>query len=161
MKQQHTSQQATTTDQPQRDDMPATPSELEIVQPVTTQLEKFLHFMSVMDLEMVQVVLDEGNEYRSKVDKEELGVSLKKAFAEFRKKGDEYLKVEPGKCINKRCRFGSGGYSFVGNKSDAHLDLITKGSANHVEEVFLCRSFRFRRGRKPKGEALIVYGSIF
>ena len=161
MKQQHTSQQATTTDQPQRDDMPATPSELEIVQPDQTQLEKFLHFMSVMDLEMVQVVLDEGNEYRSNADKEELEVTLKKAFAEFRKMGDEYLRVEPGKCINKRCRFGSGGYSFVGNKSDAHLDLITKGSANHVEEVFLCRSFRFRRGRKPKGEALIVYGSIF
>ena len=161
MKQQHTSQQATNTDQLQRDDIQATSSELEIVQPVTTQLEKFLHFMSVMDLEMVQVVLDEGNEYRSNADKEELGVSLKKAFAEFRKKGDEYLKVEPGKCINKRCRFGSGGYSFVGNKSDAHLDLITKGSSTHVEEVFLCRSFRFRRGRKPKGEGLIVYGSIF
>lgn len=161
MKQLYTSQQAIATEQPQDAEMPATPSELEIVQPDQTQLDKFLHFMSVMDLEMVQVVLDEGNEYRSNADKEELEVTLKKAFAEFRKMGDEYLRVEPGKCINKRCRFGSEGYSFVGNKSDAHLDLITKGSSTHVEEVFLCRSFRFRRGRKPKGEALIVYGSIF
>jgi len=161
MKQQDTTQQASTTEQPQRAEMPVITPEPEIVQSVPNQLEKFLHFMSVMDLEMVQVVLDEGNEYRSNADKEELEVTLKKAFAEFRKMGDEYLRVEPGKCINKRCRFGSGGYSFVGNKSDAHLDLITKGSSTHVEEVFLCRSFRFRRGRKPKGEALIVYGSIF
>ncbi len=161
MKQQHTTQHATTEEQSQRAEMPVITPVPEIVQSVPNQLEKFLHFMSVMDLEMVQVVLDEGNEYRSNADKEELEVTLKKAFAEFRKKGDEYLRVEPGKCINKRCRFGSGGYSFVGNKSDAHLDLITKGSSTHVEEVFLCRSFRFRRGRKPKGEALIVYGSIF
>ena len=158
MKQQDTSQQATTTEQPQRAKTPLTPQELEMARTFHNHREAFVHFMSVMDVEMVHDILKDSNKFQHGGNKAELAELLTDAFREFREKGDKYLKVEPGKCTNKNCNLHCPGYAFIGNVSGAHLDLIAKGSDTFVDEVFECLQLKLDNGEKPGGDRISIFG---
>ncbi len=123
--------------------------------------EAFLYFMSIMDVEMVHLILDNEKKYQHGGDKDYMAGLLKEAFREFKSMNDEYLIVQKGRCINKTCNFGCTGYSFIGNYSNAHLDLIAKGSKTNVEEVFECLSFRPNKGKKSDGPVVSIFGPPF
>ena len=68
---------------------------------------------------------------------------LQEVFAEFIEKGDIKLEAFPGNCKLCSCdSTGKSGYTFVGNNSRKHLDLIFKEEGEEIVDIFTCDDFK-------------------
>lgn len=90
---------------------------------------------------MLEVLLDESIAYQD-ATKEVFLEKLNGAFLKFEKNGDTYLSHHKGVCNSEECsNKGCSGYSFVGNNSKNHIDLIFQESDNEIDDIFHCNSF--------------------
>jgi hypothetical protein len=97
-----------------------------------------IKFISEMDSEMLSEVLSNDITYQD-ANKEVIVDKLSDAFNKFRKENDSYLTPFAGVCNSKECtNAGCKGYSFVGNKSGATLDLIIEEKNGEVNDIYHC-----------------------
>ncbi len=104
------------------------------------QREAFLYYMSKMDSEMLNLILEDNRTYQE-AKKEVFIDKINEALSLFSKKGDTELLVLKGECGNDACHKGCPGYAFIGNCSGAHLDLIIEGSSTQILDICHCCDF--------------------
>lgn len=109
--------------------------------------ELIIESFEKMDSEMLDILLDDDKTYQGatkKVFLEELNV----AFSKLKQRGDTLLIAHKGFCDSFECSYsGSKGYSFVGNKSKNHIDLIFEESNNEVKDICHCGIFKLNDKR--------------
>ena len=94
-----------------------------------------------MDLNMLDVLLDDNKTYQD-ARKEVFLEKISDAFLTFKENGDTHLMMLPGSCKSTICpNRGSTGYSFIGNNSKKHIDLIFHESDNNITDIFHCNEF--------------------
>lgn len=106
-----------------------------------TQEDAVIHFIQQLDIDMINTLLDEGRTYQD-MDKQNFVRKLGYAFDEFIDAGETYLNCTSGKCDAVKCNFQCRGFSFTGNNSDKHMDLIVEKDNNgKVQDIYECRFF--------------------
>jgi hypothetical protein len=99
-----------------------------------------LESFQAMNLSMLDVLLDESNTYQDVV-KDVFIEKLDKVFTNFKDNGDTHLLAFKGVCVSKECgNTGCFGYSFIGNNSKQHIDLIFDEASDDVKDIFQCRA---------------------
>jgi hypothetical protein len=113
-------------------------SDEEMHQPPRNQRQAFLYYMSKLDIEMIELILDDHKTYQD-VSKTIFIERLQNVLDNFISNGDTHLKLLNGECNNcyKSCK----GYSFIGNTSANHLDLIIVGSSTEIFDIYDCTDF--------------------
>src|ERR1039458_4600241 len=122
-----------------------------------TEKEAFLYYMERMDIEMLDLILDDGITYygvRKEVFLEKLGA----AFVEFKKSNDSSLRTYKGKCGSDSCpNKGIKGCIFVGNSSRNHLELLIEESGTHIIDLSRCPSFEREKIDVELGKKISFY----
>jgi hypothetical protein len=90
---------------------------------LTTQEDAVVYFIEQLDIDMVNTLLDNNRTYQD-FSKDVFIQKLDEAFDVFLKSGDTCLTRSPGQCHHRDCNLACRGYSFTGNSSKKHLDLI-------------------------------------
>lgn len=95
-----------------------------------------------MDSDMLYILLDDNKTYQD-ARKEVFLEKVNDAFSKLKKYGDTFLSSHIGFCNFKLCsNKGCKGYSFVGNKSKKHIDLIFKELNDEINDIFHCNGFQ-------------------
>jgi hypothetical protein len=116
--------------------------------PLKTQEDAVRYFISRLDADMVDTLLDEKRTYQD-MDKQVFIANLRHAFDEFLEAGDTVLLCTPGQCNSTECNYRYRGYSFEGNKSTKHMDLIIENdNEGRVRDIYECRHFLCDGNRK-------------
>jgi len=90
---------------------------------------------------MLQLLLDDSKTYQN-APKNIFLNTLDKAFNKFRETKDTSLIAMRGKCCSKECpNTGCKGFSFVGNVSGKHLDLIFEDTETDYADIYQCHGF--------------------
>ena len=90
---------------------------------------------------MLELLLDDSKTYQN-APKNIFLNKLEKAFNQFMKSKDTSLSVMRGKCCSKGCpNTGAKGFSFVGNVSGKHLDLIFEDTETDYADIYQCHGF--------------------
>ena len=91
---------------------------------------------------MLDVLLEETKTYQD-ATKELFLEKVEEAFKKFKNNGDVHLLRYNGVCVSQFCpNIGCNGFSFIGNKSDKHLDLIFEISEEDVLDIYHCHGFQ-------------------
>lgn len=94
-----------------------------------------------MNLSMLDVLLDDSRTYQNVV-KNVFIEKLDTVFTRLKDKGDTHLLAFKGVCISKECdNKGCAGYSFIGNNSKQHIDLIFDELSEDVNDIYQCFTF--------------------
>lgn len=104
--------------------------------------ESIIESFQKMDWDMLAVFLDNNKTYQN-ATKEVFLEKLNAAFSELKENGDTFLLPHKGfcnfdKCPNKGCK----GYSFVGNMSNKHIDLIFDELEDNIKDIYHCNDFK-------------------
>ena len=114
---------------------------IKLTSQLKTQEDAVLYFLQRLDVDMVNTLLDDGRNYQD-MEKDIFIRKLGYAFDEFLDCGDTFLNCLSGKCDAVMCNFKCSGYSFTGNNSGKHLDLIVeKSTEGNVLDMYECRFF--------------------
>lgn len=114
---------------------------IKLTSPLNTQEDAVLYFIQRLDVDMINTLLDDGRTYQD-MEKDIFIRKLGYAFDEFLDCGDTFLNCSSGKCDAVMCNFQCRGYSFTGNNSGKHLDLIIeKNVEGKVLDMYECRFF--------------------
>lgn len=106
---------------------------------VRTQKDAILYFIQRLDLNMISLILENHNAIE--FDKNEFVERLEIAFNNFLESGDKHLNRYKGICNNKFCNLNCKGFSFVGNNSGKHYDLILETKNDLIIDFGECRNF--------------------
>ena len=97
---------------------------------MSSKREILLKSFCEMNTDMLELLLEDSRPYND-VSKETILKKLDELFAEFKKAKDTELIAYPGKCASEDCtNKGCKGFSFVGNQSKKHIDLIVEEKEN-------------------------------
>lgn len=111
-----------------------------LISPMTKK-ESIIHCFENMDIRMLDVLLDDSKTYQN-TPKDFFVEKLDLAFQEFRDYEDIALTAISGKCNHKDCpNKGCKGFSFVGNTSGLHLDLVFDETDNDYVDIYQCHGF--------------------
>jgi len=113
--------------------------------------EAVMYFISQMDIEMINTILDEDRTYQD-FEKWFFISKLQKAFDKFSEGGDTRLLIFRGHCNHCDCpNKGKSGYFFYGDKTKNYFNLIFELDDNeHVTDLYECEDFKGTT--KPKFE---------
>jgi hypothetical protein len=108
---------------------------------IKSKKELILESFQKMDSNMLDLVLDDSKTYQD-ANKEVFIEKLIEAFNKFKEGGDTCLIPYKGictftDCTNKGCK----GYSFVGNSTKNHLDLIFEETDDNYNDIYHCNRF--------------------
>ena len=106
-----------------------------------TQFEAVVHFIQQMDIEMLKDILDDKLTYQH-TEKYLFINMLDTAFNTIKKSGNTFLITHKGRCTNSGCPNNAKGYSFRGELTGAHIDLIIVESGGLVKNIYECGSLR-------------------
>ena len=88
-----------------------------------------------MNLNMLEVLLDDNRTYQG-ASKEVFLKKISDAFHEFKSDGDTFLEAFNGVCTSNLCpNKGCKGYSFIGNMTNNHIDLIFEEEDEEIIEI--------------------------
>lgn len=90
---------------------------------------------------MLDVLLDDDKTYQDFTKKVFLG-KIEELFSKLKKNGNTFLFSHKGFCDSNECSNQSEGYSFVGNKSKEHIDLIFEERDGDVNDIRQCTDFQ-------------------
>ena len=124
---------------------PSTPPKLQ------SHEEAVMYFISQMDIEMINTILDEDRTYQD-FEKWYFISKLQKALDKFSEGGDTRLLIFRGHCNSCDCsNKGKSGYLFYGDKTKNYFNLIFELDDNeHVTDLYECEDFKGTT--KPKFE---------
>jgi hypothetical protein len=95
-----------------------------------------------MDCDMLDILLEDNKTYQDATKKVFIE-KINEAFSKLKKFGDTFLIPYQGFCNYQACNNrGCRGYSFVGNKSNKHIDLIFEELDNDVNDIYHCNGFK-------------------
>lgn len=121
---------------------------------IKTQLDAVLYFVSKMDVDMVSTLLEDERSYQDLAK----GLFIRKLgdlFHEFRQLGDFTLLVDRGECYG--CSCGVSGFTFVGNKSRAYIDMVfIVDEAGQILDIYECGEFFNKRSKVKKKHRLYL-----
>lgn len=100
--------------------------------------DALLFFIQTMDLEMIELVLEDGKTYQS-LNKKDFMYRLSICFSFFKEKGDTNLNAIKGQC--KKCNKGLSGYLFIGNHSKNYLSLLFEIEEKKIFDLGECLEF--------------------
>ncbi len=104
--------------------------------------EYIIESFQKMDSNMLDILLDDNKTYQD-VTKEVFLGKLDVIFSKLKENGDTFLFSHKGFCNSNECNNkGCKGYSFVGNKSKEHIDLIFKELDDDVNDIYQCSDFQ-------------------
>src|ERR1035437_5490041 len=104
--------------------------------------EAILKYFCEMDIEMLEMVLDDGRTYDG-ARKDVFLKRLNELFNKFKKNNDKYLIPHNGKSIGSCGHNGISGYAFVGNNSRNYLELIFEINGTDVIDIASCGYFKY------------------
>jgi len=107
---------------------------------LSNQAEAVLHYISIMDIEMINDLLDDDKTYQD-FPKHLFVQKLDNALYRFQKAGDTHLNTYTGTCKSEECSLGCKGKRFIGNNSGMYLDLIIKQENGQIIDIYECHSF--------------------
>jgi hypothetical protein len=103
--------------------------------------ELILESFQKMDINMLDVLLDDSRPYQD-ANKEVFIGKLIEVFNKFKQSGDTHLLPYKGFCNSKICPNKScSGYSFVGNSTKDHIDLIFEETKKEFVDIYHCNGF--------------------
>lgn len=103
--------------------------------------ELIIESFQSMDSLMLEVLLDDYKSYEDEA-KEVFVERINEAFSRLKMHGDTFLTPYKGFCQHKLCgNNGCEGYSFLGNNSKNHIDLIFEETDNEVTDISQCNGF--------------------
>ena len=118
--------------------------------------ESIIHYFEQMDIGMLGVLLDDAKTYQN-TPKVFFLMKLDLVFLAFKKNKDTFLKSFRGKCCLKECpNVGCKGFSFVGNVSGLHIDLIFEDSDDDYVDIYQCNGFETQRKTDNKSGFLTL-----
>lgn len=89
---------------------------------------------------MLDVLLDDSRTYQDVV-KDVFIEKLDTVFTKFKDNGDTHLLAFKGVCNSTTCsNKGCFGYSFIGNNSKQHIDLIFDELSDDIKDIYQCRT---------------------
>lgn len=108
-----------------------------------THEEAVLWFISRLDWEMVNELLDDERTYQN-FPKWEFIAKLRNAFGQFTSQGDTRLLIFSGSCNSCDCsNYKKKGYIFYGNHTKNHINLIIELDDNeHITDMYECEDFK-------------------
>jgi hypothetical protein len=107
-----------------------------------TKKELIIENIMHMNISMLDVLLDDDKTYQD-ASKELFLSRLSDVFEYFKKYGDTSLNPYQGVCNSEICsNKGCRGYSFIGNISKKHLDLICIEEGDEIKDMYSCSSFK-------------------
>lgn len=107
---------------------------------LNTQQEAIVHYISVMDIDMINDLLDDDKSYQD-FPKHVFLQKLDNALYRFQQAGDTHLNIYTGTCISEVCSMGCKGIRFIGNKSGWYMDLVFKEDNGMVLDMYECHDF--------------------
>jgi hypothetical protein len=119
---------------------------------IKNQEDAIKHFISKMDTEMLEAILDSKNTYQN-MEKDKFLLKLERVFQVFKESGDTYLSDYKGKC--NKCYKEKGGFTFVGNISKNYVSLIIDTLNGTVIDMFECTNF------KNNDESIVLKSRIY
>lgn len=115
---------------------------------IKTQFDAVMHFIQQMDIEMLNDILDDKLTYEH-TEKHLFINMLDTAFDTIKKGGNTILVSPKESCNNFDCPNKSNGYSFQGNLTGDHIDLIIIESGGVVKNIYECRTFSCDKKIEP------------
>lgn len=103
-----------------------------------SKTELIIDSFEKMNLSMLEVLLDEDKTYQE-ATKDVFLDKIKESFSTLKDRGDTNLQAYKGFCNSTECpNRGCKGYSFVGNNSKNHIDLIFDEVNDDVNDIYNC-----------------------
>lgn len=115
-------------------------TEEDLKQPIVKQIDAFLYFMSRMEVDMLEFVLDDDKTYEDCTK----SIFLEKfsgAVAEIKNAGNDSIIYKRGYCVAKNCNIGCSGYMFLGNKTKHYFNCIVKEENDKIVDIHGCTFF--------------------
>ena len=108
------------------------------IRPITNQKDAVIYFITKLDVEMLNDILDENLKYQD-FEKHKFLSKLQDVFVNFIELGETVLDIYEGKC--NECNKCDTGISFIGNNSKNYIDLTIKSDQGKVTDIFECCNF--------------------
>lgn len=107
-----------------------------------TKKDLILESFKTMNFDMLEILLDDNKTYQD-ATKEVFLDKVHIAFTKLKASGDNSLKSYKGFCNSDNCtNKGCSGYSFIGNNSKNHIDLIFDEENDDVKDIYNCYQFK-------------------
>ena len=101
-----------------------------------TQPDAVLFFISRMDIEMLEDILDDR--IYQELSKPQFIAKLGIAFDQLKSKGNTTLNMIYEPCCNRSCDMICYGITFQGNKSNHFLEMIFETEKDRVTDIYEC-----------------------
>src|SRR5690606_8490971 len=106
-----------------------------------TEKQQIIEAIANMNVLMLEDLLDKERTYQD-TTKNIFIQKLSDTFDKFKKANDTSLMVREGKCSSKICpNRGCTGYTFIGDVSRLHMDLIFEEGENTYNDIYHCNDF--------------------
>lgn len=104
-----------------------------------------------MNISLLEVLLDDNSTYQ-KASKETFLEKMNVVFEQFKQSDDTSLLPISGICNGKSCNNkGCSGFSFIGNHSNSHIDLVFDETKDDFKDIYKCSTFKIKnKGIKKK-----------
>lgn len=122
--------------------------------PITTHKEAIVHFISKMDIEMLDTFLTKNRTYQD-LRKDRFIFLLEEAFTKAQHLGNTHFLVYEGKCGGCKENFGCSGFTFLGNETNHYMDIIVKSEKDEVSDIFECSQFT-NPMKLPKTKRILI-----
>ena len=94
-----------------------------------------------LDVNKLHAMLDDNRTYQD-TSKDFFLSKVGELFEVYKKAGDTKLTAFAGRCCSGECpNLGREGFSFVGNLSKYHLNIIIEGNTDEVTDMYYCSDF--------------------
>ena len=124
---------------------------------MASKKEFIIKAFSEMNVSLLEMTLDDDIKYPLNLTKDKFIVKISNVFDKFKKAKDMILTPYTGKCNADNCSNNEGecvGYSFVGNISKKHIDLIFDELDDNIKDIYHCNNFKIN-DKTVKTEGLI------
>ena len=101
--------------------------------------ELIVKAISEMDLEQLEILTEN---YLSEYKREEFLKYIKSKFNKFKENNDTHLIAHSGSCDSYYCNKGASGFTFIGNNSNTHCDIIFENENGVCTDICKCNSFK-------------------
>ena len=127
--------------------------EVTFVKKTKNPLDAFAHYFSKLDINGLENVLSNQNNYDG-ITKEEYLNLIEKVFINFKNKGIQSLKPLPGVCDG--CEKGCSGFTFLDEKEGFFMDFMVKVKDSEIVNFMECYNFKNKVEIPNKLEQIFV-----
>ena len=113
---------------------------MKTISTLSTQEDAVIHFIEMLDIDMINTLLDEGKTYQD-MEKYLFIRKLGYAFDEFLESGDTFLQTKKGNCEAVTCNFKCKGYYLEVNKTRFMYVSKRRMYDGHINDIHKVKGF--------------------